>query len=67
MVKEGSSLVGKIEIIVQYGSIEKVITLARNCTLFRMRKQIMVDFNLLGDFTMYSANMRRNITFIEEE
>lgn len=57
---------GNIDIYVTFDRQEKVITLPKNNTIFKLRKQIMSEFNLTGDFTLYSCNMRRDITFVEE-
>lgn len=40
--------------------------MSKNSTLFKIRKQIMIDYGINGDFSMYSTNMRRDITFQEE-
>lgn len=65
--KPNVTATGNIDIIVTFDRQEKVITLPKNNTIFKLRKQIMAEFNLGGDFTMHSLNMRRDITFVEEE
>lgn len=67
MVKENMNNPGNVDIVVNNEGQEKIITLARNCTIYRLRKQIMIEFNLTNDFTLYSVNMRRDIQFWEEE
>jgi hypothetical protein len=64
--KPNITVSGNIDIYVTFDRQEKVITLPKNNTIFKLRKQIMYEFNLAGDFTLYSTNMRRNITFVEE-
>ena len=64
--KPNITAIGNIDIYVTFDRQEKVITLPKNNTIFKLRKQIMSEFNLTGDFTLYSCNMRRDITFVEE-
>ena len=66
MVKEISSS-GSIEIGVVHEHLTKTVVLPRNCTLWRLRKQVMKEFSLSGDFWLYSLHMKRDITFAEEE
>jgi len=65
--KPNVTATGNIDIYVSFDRQEKVITLPKNCTIFRLRKQIMTEFNLSGDFILHSLNMKRDITFVEEE
>lgn len=58
---------GNIDILVTNEGHEKLITLARNSTIYRLRKQIMIEYNLTHNFVMHSLNMKRDITFTEEE
>jgi hypothetical protein len=41
--------------------------LPKKSTIWRLRKQIMTDFGIKGDFTMFCNNMRRDVHFGEEE
>jgi hypothetical protein len=65
--KPNVSYTTNIDITVNNETQEKVIVLPRNNTIFRLRKQIMTDFNIAGDFSMFSVYMKREITFMEEE
>ncbi len=68
LVKLNVNFQGSLDIFVSIDNMEKkTITLPKNCTIFRLRKQIMEDFNIPNDFTLFSTDMRRDITFQEEE
>lgn len=66
LVKPNLAFQGSISITVAVDSQEKTITLPKNCTIFRLRKQIMTDFNIASDFTLFSVSMKREISFFEE-
>lgn len=45
---------GNIDIVVSDGQIEKTISLAKNSTIYTLRKLIAKIFNIKGDFLMYN-------------
>lgn len=67
LIKPNLTFQGSIDVIVTLDTQEKTINLPKNCTIFKLRKQVMNEFNLSGDFTLHSPSMRRDITFAEEE
>lgn len=67
MAKLNISAQGFIDIVVCLDKQERIFTLPKTSTIFKLRKQIMLDFNISGDFTMRSINMNKDISFIEEE
>jgi hypothetical protein len=58
---------GNTEVVVSNDNQEKTFILPKVSTIWRLRKQIMYDFGLEGDFVLFSNNMKREITFAEEE
>lgn len=59
MIKPNLTFQSNISITVNVDTQEKTIVLPRNNTIFRLRKQIMTDFNLHTDFTLFSIPMKR--------
>lgn len=48
-----------MEILISYGGVEKSVSIARNATIFKLRKQLMNLYSIKWNFVLYNVEMKR--------